>query len=595
MKITTADWRNPTIGPYHEGLHGVNQPANIAFVQIFWASLGLLAATAVSFQIALWLLHSRRRAALADAPRESKQAVWMRPVYSWIPGLKRHLIYAPLFRLRRACRHPLFGSLPSRFHGMILCFYALSNIGYMLAIDFGNLNIYAVLAEFRGRTGTLAVANFVPLVLLIGRNNPITTMMRLNYDTCIMLHRWVGRIVVLEAILHGIAWAAVHVADEGWLSVASDIQNNQFVTAGFIGWVSLGLIVTLSLPPVRAACYEAFVDIHILLAITVFVTSLVHCELSGFDLPHIPWIIAAACLWGLERILRAMRLASYTFSRNGRASAVVEAIKGRTDVCRITLSLPRRVEIAPGTYAYVRLMAAKPWETHPFSIAWVEHKFSPAVTTMADETSKSQRGKMTTTVSFIVGAQRGFTRDLFRHAIASGDSFTTGATFEGPYDGHSSLSSFGHVVLFAGATGITNQLRHARQLVVGYNARTAAARRIVLVWIVRNYDAMEWIRPWLAQILRLPNAPSLLRVKVFVTREAPHIPHDLVLGLKSFAVLFERPNVAELLRAEVADQVGAMCVTVCGPGGLSDDVRAAVRASQSSGHDIDFEENGFSW
>ncbi|OLN97557.1 Ferric reductase transmembrane component 3-like protein 1 [Colletotrichum chlorophyti] len=596
---------NPTIAPYDEALHGVNQPANIAFVQILWASLGLLVAIIICINLALLLMHSKRRAIITEAPVECSQDGWLRPAFNWVPTLKQRFLYAPLFKYRRARRLRLWGTLPSRPFATFLAFFTASNIAYMLAVDFGNPNKYSLLAEIRGRTGTLAVANMVPLVLLIGRNNPLNHWMRLKYDESIMLHRWIGRIIVFEAVLHGIAWAVVHVADQGWTGVGKEIKGDYFILTGILGWLAIVLILFLSIPPLRSACYEAFLDVHIILAAVIIAASIAHLKLSGFDLPQFQWVIAAAALWGLERILRVSRLIAYSFSWDGKASAVVETLPGQTDVCRITMQLPHRVDIRPGSHAYVRLAAARPWETHPFSIAWVNHRQTcPSRKSIQSLVSldslislEEQRKK--TAVSFIVCAQRGFTRSLFNRVTAAGRPLKTSATFEGPYDGHSSLASYGHVVLIAGATGITHQLSYAQRLVHKNNTLTAAARRIVLIWVIRTHDSLDWIRPWLAEILSLPNCSVLLEVKIFMTRERPQESYEIKIGSSApennVSYFFERPNIRSLVEREVEDQIGAMFVSVCGPGGLSDDVRAAVRGCQSSGQEIDFEENGFSW
>lgn len=55
-----------------------------------------------------------------------------------------------------------------------------------------------------------------------------------------------------------------------------------------------------------------------------------------------------------------------------------------------------------------------------------------------------------------------------------------------------------------------------------------------------------------------------------------------------------KPNMETLIEMEARDQVGAMGVSVCGPGGLTDDVRAAVRRRQGR-RNIDLVEEGFGW
>jgi predicted ferric reductase len=55
-----------------------------------------------------------------------------------------------------------------------------------------------------------------------------------------------------------------------------------------------------------------------------------------------------------------------------------------------------------------------------------------------------------------------------------------------------------------------------------------------------------------------------------------------------------RPKIGHLLQSEVKEQTGAMCVTVCGPGGLADNVREAVRSVQDVSM-VDFIEESFTW
>ena len=55
-----------------------------------------------------------------------------------------------------------------------------------------------------------------------------------------------------------------------------------------------------------------------------------------------------------------------------------------------------------------------------------------------------------------------------------------------------------------------------------------------------------------------------------------------------------RPDVDALVETESRVQVGAMAVGVCGPGGLGDDVRCAVRGRQGRGN-VDFYEEAFGW
>ena len=56
----------------------------------------------------------------------------------------------------------------------------------------------------------------------------------------------------------------------------------------------------------------------------------------------------------------------------------------------------------------------------------------------------------------------------------------------------------------------------------------------------------------------------------------------------------EKPSFRALLENEKAEQVGALAVSVCGPGGLGDSVRDAVRHVQGE-KTVDLFEETFSW
>jgi len=150
--------------------------------------------------------------------------------------------------------------------------------------------------------------------------------------------------------------------------------------------------------------------------------------------------------------------------------------------------------------------------------------------------------------------------------------------------------------LFAGATGITHQIGYVKHLIEGFNAGVVATRRITLVWIIRDFEALEWVRPWMDYILHMPNRKELLRIKLFITR--PKNQREISSPSSTVQMFPGRPNISMILMKEVHEQVGAMCVTVCGPGGLADDVRSVVRKTQGSiGQKsvIDLWEESFTW
>jgi ferredoxin-NADP reductase len=187
----------------------------------------------------------------------------------------------------------------------------------------------------------------------------------------------------------------------------------------------------------------------------------------------------------------------------------------------------------------------------------------------------------------------GMTARLYDKAKASPTGIITmwGAV-EGPYGGHDSLDSYGTVVLFAGGVGITHQLSYVKHLIEGNAAGTVATRKIILVWSVRTTETLEWIRPWMDQILAMPNRRQILKILLFVTK--PRSAREVVSRSETVLMYPGRANPKVILEKEMKTRVGAMAVTVCGPGAFADDVRAAARGQIEEGT-VDFVEESFTW
>lgn len=198
-----------------------------------------------------------------------------------------------------------------------------------------------------------------------------------------------------------------------------------------------------------------------------------------------------------------------------------------------------------------------------------------------------------TSMSFIIRARTGFTAKLFAKASQAPDGrILTKCFAEGPYGGMHMMHSYGTVMMFAGGIGISHQVPHVRDLVAGFANGTVAARKVTLVWIIQSPEHLEWIRPWMTSILAMDKRRDVLRIMLFVSR--PRSTKEIHSPSATVQMFPGRPNIDTLMDAEMVNQVGAMGVSVCGSGGLSDDVRRAVRERQHRGN-IDFVEEAFSW
>ena len=302
------------------------------------------------------------------------------------------------------------------------------------------------------------------------------------------------------------------------------------------------------------------------------------------------YLLAVILLWVLERSMRVFLLIYRNVGRGG-TKAELELLPG--DACRVTLKMARPWIFKPGQHAFITIPSVGLWTSHPFSLAWsdTEERTDSEKGLVIDHSDILARSQ--TSMSMIIRRRNGFTEQLFRKAEKSSlGRATVTALIEGPYGGHHVLHSYGTVMIFAGGVGITHQVPFVRDLVAGYANGTAAARRVILVWVIQSPEHLEWIRPWMTTILAMDKRRDILRIQLFVTR--PRSTKEIHSPSATVQMFPGKPNVDTLVEMESENQIGAMGVSVCGTGGLSDDVRAAVRKRQGV-RNIDFLEESFTW
>ncbi len=69
---------------------------------------------------------------------------------------------------------------------------------------------------------------------MAGRNNILINWLNLSFDSFNLLHRWFGRIVVLESVAHTVAFMAATVHSGGWAALMAAIQGSEMILMGLI-------------------------------------------------------------------------------------------------------------------------------------------------------------------------------------------------------------------------------------------------------------------------------------------------------------------------------------------------------------------------
>lgn len=346
--------------------------------------------------------------------------------------------------------------------------------------------------------------------------------------------------------------------------------------------------------PLRHAYYEVFLTLH-RLGVAIAITGL-YFHLAKHALPQLPWMYIIATLLALEYMIRAGRILYYNVSWKQCVwtQITIEALPG--EATRVTFSLSRSWNANPGSHVQIYLPRIALWSSHPFSIAWLQScgyaKLDPEKLPSTIEDLRIEEGP--STVSCVIRARKGMTRKLFSLASKThGDTVTLWGAVEGPYGGFHTLDWYGAVVLFAGGVGITQQLPFVQHLLLGHARNTASTRQILLVWCIPSIEVTDWIEPWLEEISAMENFPAVVRVRVYVSKENPT---DMAAQqLPDYIdVRRHRCDPQDVLDEEILAQADALAVSVCGPSGLNNSVREAVRRRLSL-RDIDFFEESFSF
>ncbi|KNG86523.1 metalloreductase [Aspergillus nomiae NRRL 13137] len=605
---------------FSRGLGGVNVPRDVIITRIIYVSVLALAFVVFCGRFAQ-ISHAYLRHITSLNSSKRQQTYWSVEESDTWTNIKKHLLYSPLGRKRHNREIQLssainVGTLPSRFQTILILLYVASQVAYCTILDYRVNEKKALIAELRGRSGTLAVLNMVPLFLLAGRNNPLISILHISFDTYNCLHRWLGRIVVIESVVHTFAWA-VNAAEEVSVSdMLKRLCDEPFFTWGLVGTVALVFLSLHSPSPVRHAFYETFLHLHQLAALLAFVGVWLHLDLDG--LPQKPWAITMAAIWIFDRAARFFRLLYLNISpRKGATKLVVRALPG--EACKVTFHLPKHVHINPGSHVYTYIPSVSLWMSHPFSVAWVDPCSS--VTNAAEPEnfakSPSSTGSMSpsllekqpvvdlddymresqepTSVSLIVSARQGMTRKLYNKAlIAPNQTLHLSGYIEGPYRSHvSNMGSYGTAVLFSAGAGITHHMLYVRDLIIRASEGRVATQKVYLIWSVRSTEHLAWVQEWMDEILRLPGRREILTIKLFVSK--PKSSREIVSPSATVQMFPGRCRPHVVLDEVIPNRVGATIVSVCGPGAFADEVRAAARDNIGKGAVVDFVEEAFTW
>ncbi|KIJ12652.1 hypothetical protein PAXINDRAFT_14571 [Paxillus involutus ATCC 200175] len=466
------------------------------------------------------------------------------------------------------------------------------------------------------RTGTLASSQF-PLITALGtKNNLVSFVTGISYDRLNYIHRMVTRVVFVLLWVHG-GSEIVH------KSHFKQQLTETWLLCGIVALVALSILCIISLRPIRAGAYEFFFYAHFALVTIFLVCAYIHDQENEYGY----WIYPCFAIWGVDRLLRVVRLIVFNHSYFGfRSGSTMDATAEllSEDFVRLRFHRPPHFHWTPGQTAYLIMPSVSrlPFEAHPFTIASFDSDLFSSVEEEKYSKDKSNQRSLAKhalgsstpfwkEIVFFINVRGGFTARLKEAALAGRK---VKVFVDGPYGLSPNLGSYDTSVLIAGGSGVSYTLPTLLDIIEKVREGKSNCRRVVFIWAIRDANHIHWIDDTLIRALQLAPPSLSVSIRIHVTgvpvttaslpRLEDHseqtgddpnpdiVEHedgmamaknkDVLHAMEAVKIENGRPNLPAMLREEVECATGRMSVSVCGSQGIARSVRHALRFPVSS-------------
>ncbi|KAG1894070.1 ferric reductase NAD binding domain-containing protein [Suillus fuscotomentosus] len=445
------------------------------------------------------------------------------------------------------------------------------------------------------RSGMLASSQF-PLITALGtKNNIVSLITGISYDKLNYSH-------LMSRVVFVLLW--VHVGGE--IVRHAPYVQHPWLLWGLVVMVASTILCIVSLRPVRAQAYGLFFYVHFamfycfVILTNFFSIFLIGAYIHTQDSNVAFWIYPCFVIWGLDRLIRTLRLVVFNHSYFGFSSGstmdTIAELLLSDDFVRLRFHRPSHFHWTPGQTAYLIMPSVSrlPFEAHPFTIA----SFNSTLFDVPKEqkpTSEKYAEMSLAEGNLGSSAPEGFTAHL-KDAALKGDKVKV--FVDGPYGPSPNLGSYDTSVLIAGGSGVSYTLPVLLDTIERVCNGESRCRRVVFIWSIRSVDHIHWIDDVLIRALQLA-PPLYISIHIHVTDtpettetlprsysrtddvkpvrddsrsevvelqdgKAMEISNDSLFAIESVKFAHQRADLRAILRDEVTAATGRMSVSVCG-------------------------------
>ncbi|TVY30858.1 Ferric/cupric reductase transmembrane component [Lachnellula hyalina] len=490
------------------------------------------------------------------------------PVYSrrtMISYIRAFLVYQPR-------PIPFFNKvLPSNGASLAVLAFIGLNIFYMYYhINFNSFETFV----WADRFGLLFVANLPYLYILAAKNQPLRLLMGQSYESLNLIHRRLGELLCLEALLHFVGMIAT------WYQTfrPSGFGFIRFLTLkvtflGLIALISYEMLYLTSLASFRQRWYELFLGLHIVLQIIGLIFVFLHHSAAR------PYVGVSLAIFLIDRLVYRIGVKSSTLEARATIMEDDDTVKLSTIITiqrkpRYIFGKPTTAGWLPTDHVFVSIPSLGRkhiLQAHPFTIA----SQAPG-----PEDEKA-------VLDLIIRAQGGFSADLLMRARSHK---TLSIRLDGPYGSpHARIlvESCSTALIIAGGSGIAVawplihhllDTRRRTDMETAPSSKTLRGKRIVLVWIIHEGDHIDWIgRKALGDV-------ENMGVEILVPRATSEIGRP---DLKAI--------VKETVGKHAVEPKRSIGVLVSGPDGMNRIVRNTCAGMVRDGLDVEIAVEKFGW
>ncbi|EUC36454.1 hypothetical protein COCCADRAFT_23736 [Bipolaris zeicola 26-R-13] len=462
---------------YLDSVYGDHETSMI-FTFVMWAVIGLILLLFVVFRLA----HPQKQ----NGPRQSFVYRLTRLASS---AVRKYLLpeCSKVFRYTTRLQVLILALFCAYL--TVFSFAGITYKTWVTPIKDSNLhNTRTGMGGFADRIGAFAFALTPLTIALCSRDSILSMVTGIPYQSFNFLHRWTGRIILVQSFVHAIIWTIIEAKlYQPQPTVYTKFINQKYMVWGCIAQALVTFLFVFSLRPViRWTGYEFFRKSHLIVSILYIGACWGHWEKLSC------WMIASFAIMGFDLVARSVRTILIHTGHKQRGGgfgfrstpAILDTFQDPTGtIVRMTF-YHKHSPWAVGQHFYLTFPALNMWQSHPFTPGSNPNSSSPL-----------QRH------TYIIRACKGETAKLAALADAAANCYprvqaSTPVIMMGPYGSSIVNKEVSNMLAISGGTGITYTL----PVIMDALSPSSPVCNIELIWTIRHIENLAWIAPELAYL-----------------------------------------------------------------------------------------------